>query len=183
MNLTNHFLIAMPAMADPYFAKSLTFICEHNDQGALGVVVNRPIDLTLKALFEKVELDLTDHRLVALPVYFGGPVQMDRGFILHQPIGDWQATLKVEGDIGLTTSKDILEALGSGSGPERVLVTLGYAGWAPGQLEHEISQNGWLTVRASPSIIFDVPAEERYSAAMQILGVDFAALSEDAGHA
>lgn len=183
MNLTNHFLIAMPAMADPYFAKTLTFICEHNDQGALGLVVNRPIDLTLKALFEQVELELTNPSLTELPVYFGGPVQMDRGFVLHQPIGEWQSTLAVEGEVGLTTSKDILEALGKGRGPEKVLVTLGYAGWAPGQLEHEISQNGWLTVRALPSIIFEVPAEERYPAAMQMLGVDFANLSEDAGHA
>ncbi|HVK53677.1 MAG TPA: YqgE/AlgH family protein [Burkholderiales bacterium] len=183
MNLTNHFLIAMPAMADPYFSKSLTFICEHNDQGALGLVVNRPIDLTLKALFEQVELDLKNPRLTDLPVYFGGPVQTDRGFVLHQPIGEWQSTLSVAGEVGLTTSKDILEALGSGTGPERVLVTLGYAGWAPGQLEHEISQNGWLTVSARPSVIFDLPAEERYAAAMQIIGVDFASLSEEAGHA
>jgi len=183
MNLTNHFLIAMPAMADPYFAKALTFICEHNDQGALGLVINRPIDLTLKALFEQVELELTNPRLTDLPVYFGGPVQTDRGFVLHQPIGEWQSTLVVDGAVGLTTSKDILEALGDGAGPEKVLVTLGYAGWAPGQLEHEISQNGWLTVRAQPNVIFEVPAEERYSAAMQMLGVDFASLSEEAGHA
>lgn len=183
MNLTNHFLIAMPAMADPYFAKTLTFICEHNDQGALGVVINRPIDLTLQALFEQVELELHDPELSSLPVYFGGPVQMDRGFVLHQPIGQWQSTLTVEGEVGLTTSKDILEALGKGQGPSKVLVTLGYAGWQPGQLEHEISQNGWLTVHARPSVIFDVPAEERYPAAMQMLGIDFASLSEDAGHA
>lgn len=183
MNLTNHFLIAMPAMADPYFSKSLTFICEHNEHGALGLVVNRPIDLTLKSLFEQVELEIEDPRLGGLPVYFGGPVQMDRGFVLHKPIGEWQSTLSVEGEVGLTTSKDILEALGRGRGPSDILVTLGYAGWAPGQLEHEIQQNGWLTVRAQSSIIFDMPAEERYPAAMQILGIDFANLSEDAGHA
>ncbi len=183
MNLTNHFLIAMPAMADPYFAKTLTFICEHSEQGALGVVVNRPIDLTLQALFEQVDLKLHDPELVSLPVYFGGPVQMDRGFVLHQPIGEWQSTLRVGDEVGLTTSKDILEALGKGEGPSKVLVTLGYAGWQPGQLEHEISQNGWLTVRSRPSVIFDLPAEERYAAAMQILGVDFASLSEHAGHA
>lgn len=183
MNLTNHFLIAMPAMADPYFAKTLTFICEHNEQGALGVVINRPIDLTLQTLFEQIELELHSPDLVDLPVYFGGPVQMDRGFVLHQPIGEWQSTLVVEGEVGLTTSKDILDALGKGNGPQKVLVTLGYAGWAPGQLEHEIGQNGWLTVRAKPHVIFEIPAEERYVAAMQMLGVDFASLSEDAGHA
>lgn len=183
MNLTNHFLIAMPAMADPYFAKTLTFICEHSEQGALGLVVNRPIDLTLRALLEQVDLELHDPELVSLPVYFGGPVQMDRGFVLHQPIGEWQSTLVVEDEVGLTTSRDILEALGTGRGPNKLLVTLGYAGWEPGQLEHEIGQNGWLTVRARPDVIFDLPAEERYPAAMQILGVDFARLSEDAGHA
>ena len=183
MNLTNHFLIAMPAMADPYFAKTLTFICEHNEQGALGVVINRPIDLTLQTLFEQIELELHSPDLVDLPVYFGGPVQMDRGFVLHQPIGEWQSTLVVEGEVGLTTSKDILDALGKGNGPQKVLVTLGYAGWAPGQLEHEIGQNGWLTVRAKPHVIFEIPAEERYVAAMQMLGIDFASLSEDAGHA
>jgi putative transcriptional regulator len=183
MNLTNHFLIAMPAMADPYFAKTLTFICEHNDQGALGLVVNRPIDLTLQALFEQVDLELNDPSLVGLPVHFGGPVQMDRGFVLHQPIGEWQSTLSVEGEVGLTTSKDILDALGRGRGPTRVLVTLGYAGWAPGQLEHEISQNGWLTVRAKAHVIFDLPAEERLPAAMEMLGIDFASLSDQAGHA
>jgi putative transcriptional regulator len=183
MNLTNHFLIAMPAMADPYFAKTLTFICEHNDQGALGLVVNRPIDLTLQALFEQVDLELNDPALVNLPVHFGGPVQMDRGFVLHQPIGAWQSTLSVEGKIGLTTSRDILDALGTGRGPERVLVTLGYAGWAPGQLEHEIGQNGWLTVLARPSVMFELPAEERLPAAMEMLGIDFASLSDQAGHA
>jgi putative transcriptional regulator len=183
MNLTNHFLIAMPAMADPYFAKTLTFFCEHNDQGALGLVVNRPIDLTLQALFEQVDLELNEPSLINLPVHFGGPVQMDRGFVLHQPIGDWQSTLSVEGEIGLTTSRDILDALGTGRGPERVLVTLGYAGWAPGQLEHEIGQNGWLTVRARPSVMFELPAEERLPAAMEMLGIDFASLSDQAGHA
>lgn len=183
MNLTNHFLIAMPAMADPYFAKTLTFICEHNDQGALGLVVNRPIDLTLQSLFEQVDLELSDPALAGIPVHFGGPVQTDRGFVLHQPIGEWQSTLSVEGEVGLTTSKDILEALGRGRGPSRVLVTLGYAGWAPGQLEHEISQNGWLTVRAKPAVMFDLPAEERLAAAMEMLGVDFGSLSDQAGHA
>lgn len=183
MNLTNHFLMAMPSMADPYFTKSLTYICEHTEQGALGVVINRPIDLTLKSLFEQIDVKLNDHTLIDLPVYFGGPVQTDRGFVLHQPIGEWQSTLSVDNEVGLTTSKDILEALGNGEGPQKVLVTLGYAGWAPGQLEHEISKNGWLTVRALPKVIFEIPAEERYAAAMQMLGIDFANLSDEVGHA
>lgn len=173
----------MPKMADPYFARSLTYICEHNDQGALGVVVNRPIDLTLKALFERLSLELRDRERADAPVYFGGPVQTDRGFVLHAPTGDWQSTLRVGDAIGLTTSKDILEAVGRGEGPEHLLVTLGYAGWSAGQLEHELSQNAWLTVEAKDAILFDVPAEERLPAAMELLGVDFALLSDEAGHA
>jgi putative transcriptional regulator len=183
IDLTHHFLIAMPNMVDPYFAKSLTYICEHNDQGALGVVVNRPIDLSLQALFERINLKLEPNELHDLPVYFGGPVQTDRGFVLHQPVGEWHSTLKVRDSLGLTTSKDILEAVGKGSGPAKMLVTLGYSGWAAGQLEHELGQNTWLTVEAGEQIIFDLPAEEKLPAAMELLGVDFASLSEDTGHA
>jgi putative transcriptional regulator len=185
VNLTSHFLIAMPSMADPHFSRSLTFICEHNDQGALGVVVNRPTDMTLGALFEQIEIPLQDESVGKLPVYFGGPVQVDRGFVLHRPVGGWQSTLSVNGELGLTTSKDILEALGEGAGPgaDNVLVSLGYAGWAPGQLEQELGQNAWLTVKATPEVIFERPAQERFDAAMQLLGIDPANLSEDAGHA
>jgi len=183
VNLTNHFLIAMPNMADPYFARTLTFICEHNDKGALGVVVNRPIEMTLGALYERLSLPLASRILLNEPVYFGGPVQTDRGFVLHQPLGQWQATLAVRDKLGLTTSKDILEAAGQGAGPRRMLVTLGYSGWAAGQLESEIGQNAWLTVEAKDAIIFDTPSEERLPAAMKLLGVDFAKLSEEAGHA
>ena len=183
IDLTHHFLIAMPNMVDPYFAKSLTYICEHNDQGALGVVVNRPIDLSLQALFERINLAFEADDLRDIPVYFGGPVQTDRGFVLHQPVGEWHSTLKVRGSLGLTTSKDILEAVGAGAGPAKLLVTLGYSGWAAGQLEHELAQNAWLTVEAGEQIIFDLPAEEKLPAAMELLGVDFANLSEDAGHA
>ncbi len=183
INLTHHFLIAMPNMADPYFAKSLTYICEHNDQGALGLVVNRPIDMTLQALFERLSMDLRDTAVAGAPIYFGGPVQTDRGFVLHMPAGNWQTTLRVGEAIGLTTSKDILEAVGRGEGPARLLVTLGYAGWSPGQLEHEITQNAWLTVEASDDILFETPAEERLPAAMELLGLDYARLQDEAGHA
>ena len=183
VNLTNHFLIAMPNMADPYFARSLTYICEHDEKGALGVVVNRPIEMTLGALFERLSLPLSSQILVNAPVYFGGPVQTDRGFVLHQPLGQWQSTLSVGDAVGLTFSKDILEAVGQGGGPERMLVTLGYSGWAAGQLENEIKQNAWLTVEAKDGIIFDTPIEERLPAAMKLLGIDFARLSEEAGHA
>ena len=173
----------MPNMVDPYFAKSLTYICEHNDQGALGVVINRPIDLSLQALFERINIKLEPHELRDIPVYFGGPVQTDRGFVLHQPVGEWHSTLNVRDSLGLTTSKDILEAVAKGSGPTKMLVTLGYSGWAAGQLEHELGQNAWLTVEAGEQIIFDLPAEEKLPAAMELLGVDFASLSEDTGHA
>ena len=183
VDLTNHFLIAMPNMVDPYFARTLTLICEHSDKGALGVVVNRPIEMTLGTLFERLSLRLSSDILVNEPVYFGGPVQTDRGFVLHQPPGKWQATLAVHDRMGLTTSKDILEAVGQGGGPRKMLVTLGYSGWAAGQLENEIKQNAWLTVEARDAIIFDTPAEERLPAAMKLLGVDFAKLSEEAGHA
>ena len=183
VNLTNHFLIAMPNMADPYFSKSLTYICEHNEQGALGVVVNRPIDMTLQALFEQISIPLGEPRLRGIAVHFGGPVQIDRGFVLHKPLGEWQSTLTVNQELGLTTSKDILQAVGRGNGPQHILVTLGYAGWAPGQLEHELAQNAWLSVPAKTEVIFDLPAEGRLPAAMELLGVNFATLSEDVGHA
>src|SRR5256885_11812098 len=183
INLTHHFLIAMPNMADPYFSKTLTSICEHNDQGALGLVVNRPIDMTLQALFERLSLSLKNGEHAAAPIYFGGPVQTDRGFVLHAPAGNWQSTLRVGDAIGLTTSKDILEAVGRGEGPARMLVTLGYAGWSPGQIEHEPSQNAWLTLEARDAIIFDTPAEERLAAAMELLGLDYARLQDEAGHA
>ena len=139
--------------------------------------------MTLGALFERLNLSLPSATLGGAPVYFGGPVQTDRGFVLHQPIGEWQSTLSVQDRVGLTTSKDILEAVGKGSGPAKMLVTLGYSGWAPGQLENEIKQNAWLTVEAKDAIIFDLPAEERLPAAMDLLGIDFASLSEEAGHA
>jgi len=186
VDLTNHFLIAMPNMADPHFSRSLTFICEHNDQGALGVVVNRPLDMTLAALLERLSIEVKPgNAAIGAPVYFGGPVQTDRGFVLHSPLGDWKSTLGVDNvpDLGLTTSMDILEAVGAGGGPHKLLVTLGYSGWAAGQLEHEIGQNAWLTVEARMDILFELPAEERLAAAMELLGVDFASLSDVAGHA
>jgi putative transcriptional regulator len=170
-------------MADPHFSRTLTFICEHNEQGALGVVVNRPIDLTLSALFERINVSLESQEVGRAPVYFGGPVQTDRGFVLHQPVGTWSSTLAVRDSLGLTTSKDILEAVGKGEGPPKMLVTLGYSGWGAGQLESEIKRNAWLTVEAKDAILFDLPAEERLGAAMGLLGVDYARLSDSAGHA
>ncbi len=183
VNLTDHFLIAMPSMVDPNFARTLTYICEHNDQGALGLILNRPMDMTLARLFERIGIELPPGGQDTMPVYFGGPVQTDRGFVLHRPIDQWQATLAVNGEIGLTSSRDILQAFSENGEPRDLLVTLGYAGWAAGQLEHELTQNAWLTVKADAEVIFDLPPEERLPAAMQLLGIDFANLSEVAGHA
>ncbi|MDP1651880.1 MAG: YqgE/AlgH family protein [Rhodocyclaceae bacterium] len=186
-SLAAHFLIAMPAMADPNFARTLTYLCEHNAEGALGIIINKPIDINLGMLFERVGVPLAQGENQAkyrdLPVFFGGPVQTDRGFVLHRPVGDWQSTLNVTEEIGLTSSRDILQSMSSTGEPSEVIVSLGYAGWAAGQLEWELSQNAWLTVAADPDIIFGLPPEERLPAAMQLLGIDFARLSDVAGHA
>ena len=183
VNLTDHFLIAMPNMADPYFSRTLTYICEHNDQGALGIVVNRPLDITLETLFSQVDIKLEIESMKGSPVYFGGPVQTDRGFVLHRPLGGWSSTLKVTDEIGLTTSKDILQAVGLGEGPDDIIMTLGYAGWSAGQLESEIAQNAWLTVAADPQVMFALPVEQRLEAAMRLIGANFANLMDVAGHA
>jgi len=182
-NFTHHFLIAMPGMVDPHFAHTLTYVCEHSEDGALGIVINKPIDMKLAALFEQIEIELPDAQLRESPVHFGGPVQIDRGFVLHRPLGRWQSTLAIGEDMGLTTSKDVLEALGRGDGPRDVLVSLGYSGWSAGQLEHEIAQNAWLTVAAAPEVLFDTPAAARLPAAMKLLGIDFSRLSDAVGHA
>jgi putative transcriptional regulator len=183
VDLTGHFLIAMPAMADKNFSRTLTLVCEHNEQGALGVIVNRPIDMSLEDLFERIDLTLESPRFQGQPVYFGGPVQTDRGFVLHRPVGDWQSSIDVGNGLALTSSRDVLQALGEEHEPDEVLVTLGYAGWQAGQIEWELAQNAWLTVRADTSIIFSLPPEERLVAAMQLLGVDYVSLSDVAGHA
>lgn len=187
VSLTHHFLIAMPAMADPNFSRTLTYICEHNAEGALGIIVNRPMDMSLATLFERVNIPLEANQATAgfaeLPVYFGGPVQTDRGFVLHRPSGAWQSTLNVGDDIALTSSRDILQTMSETGEPHEVLITLGYSGWSAGQLEWELAQNAWLTVAAKPRIIFDLPPEERLPAAMRLLGVDFTNLSDVAGHA
>ncbi len=190
INLTNQFLIAMPGTGDGPFAGTVVYMCEHTDKGALGLVINKPIDITLKNLFEKVELSLDREEFAAMPVYFGGPVQTERGFVLHERVqgpadeeSAYNSSLKVEGGLEMTTSKDVLEAIASGSGPKKVLVTLGYSGWAAGQLEEEMSRNGWINVEAEPGIIFDTPVGERYDKALSLLGIDAVMLSSDAGHA
>ena len=182
-DLSNHFLLAMPNMADPNFSGAVVLIAEHNDRGALGLVLNKPTTMTLGALLQRIDLASEAAIEDRTPVFYGGPVHTDRGFVLHQPRGDWNSTVEISPEIALTTSKDVLEAVAGGGGPERLLVTLGYAGWGPGQLEAEISQNAWLTVKADPALLFDTPAEERFIQAYQMLGIDPALLSPAAGHA
>ena len=187
INLTNQFLIAMPGMGDGTFAGTVIYLCEHSEKGALGLVINKPIDIKLKNLFEKVELSLDREDLADEPVYFGGPVQTERGFVLHERLGEdgghYNSTLQIQGGLEMTTSKDVLEALSNGAGPKKVLVTLGYSGWGAGQLEEEMSRNGWINVQAEPNIIFDTPVEQRYQKALSLLGIDARMLSPEAGHA
>lgn len=184
INLTNQFLIAMPGMADPTFAGTVVYMCEHNERGALGLVINRPTDIDLKSLFDRIDLNLEIEPLQHLPVYFGGPVQTERGFVLHDPTQQhYTSSISIPGGLEMTTSKDVLEAVAQGEGPARFLLTLGHAGWGAGQLEDEISRNGWLTVEAAPSVLFDTPAEKRFEAALSLLGISMAMLSGEAGHA
>lgn len=183
LSLANHFLIAMPNMVDPLFARSLVYLCEHGEHGAMGVIVNKPSGVTMAQLFTQIELPLADSTLGSAPVLFGGPVQTERGFVLHRPAGSWQSSLLPTDALALTTSKDVLSAVSVGQGPEQLLVSLGYAGWDAGQLEQEIADNAWLTVEADPDILFDVAPEARYGAAIALLGFDPALLSGDVGHA
>jgi putative transcriptional regulator len=194
MNLTNHFLIAMPGLRDETFARSVVYMCEHSERGALGLVINKPSEISLKRLFEKVDLPLRREDLAAAPVFQGGPVQTERGFVLHEAMysgkdedkpGEsvYASTMTIEGGLEMTTSKDVLEALSTGAGPRRVLVSLGYSAWGEGQLESELSDNSWLTVNADQSVIFDTPVEQRYDKALALLGLEAWMLSPDAGHA
>ncbi len=183
INLTDHFLIAMPGLEDSFFARALTYICEHNERGALGLVVNRPTDLSVEKLLLQLGMSPKDSASASLPVLLGGPVQVDSGFVLHEPVGSWKFTLSSNTTIGLTSSIDILQAVADCQGPERMLMTLGYSGWAAGQLEQELAQNAWLTVPAQSQILFDLSFEERLPAAMQLLGIDFCNLSNQVGHA
>ena len=183
MDLSNHFLIAMPSMHDPVFGGSVVYLCEHNDRGALGIVINKPTDITIDILLERLNLKLEMETLMGRPVMFGGPVQDDRGFVLHSPENRFSSMLQITDEIAFTTSRDILEALAAGSSPERILISIGYAGWSPGQLEEEIGRNGWLTVAATPSVIFDLPIADRYAGAMKLLGFDPLMLSPGGGYA
>ena len=181
--LSNHFLIAMPSLADGNFSRSVTYICEHDDKGSLGITINRPSDILLEEIFQQLEIPCSQPHISQQPVYVGGPVQQDRGFLLHSPVGNWDSSLQVTENIAVTTSKDILEAIARGEGPEQVIIALGYAGWGPGQLEHEMSENAWLSCPANEQILFHTPAEKRWEQAAMLLGIDLQLLSSDTGHA
>lgn len=183
VNLTDHFLIAMPSLEDSFFSKTLTYVCEHNEQGALGLVVNRPTGLSVEKLLTQLGMSPKDSVNADLPVLLGGPVQVDNGFVLHEPVGTWKFTLSSNTTIGLTASIDVLQAVADCQGPEKILVTLGYSGWVAGQLEQELAQNAWLTVPAQSDILFDLSFEERLPAAMALLGIDYLNLSNEVGHA
>jgi putative transcriptional regulator len=182
-SFNNQLLIAMPGMADPNFSSTVTLICEHNAEGALGIVINRPMNLKLGGLFEQLEVEHPDAHAAQIPVLDGGPVARERGFVLHNPYREFESSVAVSSDIQLTLSRDILDAIAAGKGPEKSLVALGYAGWQPGQLEAEMLANTWLSVPATPEIIFDVPFSERWMTAADVLGVDISRLSPHAGHA
>lgn len=221
INLTNHFLIAMPGLNDELFGKSVVFMCEHSERGAMGLIINKPSDITLNDLFDKVDMPLRRGDLKGMPVFQGGPLQTDRGFVLHEAMGAvsavgtdetppavakairdamagdeapatdappkaptaYASTLQIAGGLEMTTSRDVLEALSSGGGPGKVLVSLGYASWGEGQLESELTENSWLTVLADPAVIFDTPVEQRYVRAMGLLGLEPWMLAPGSGHA
>ncbi len=191
-NLTNHFLIAMPGMEDAFFAKSVVYLVDHNDQGAMGLMINKAVDISMEALFVKIDLAMPRSDLADNPVLQGGPVHQDRGFVLHEPVfvppaaeqdSPYQSTIRVPGGLEMTTSRDVLEAISTGGGPKRVLVSLGYSAWGEGQLESEIKENAWLTVQADANLIFDAPMGERYDLALGLLGLQAWMISTQAGSA
>jgi putative transcriptional regulator len=182
-SLEGHFLIAMPAMGDPNFNETVTFVCKHDEEGALGIVINRPMDMQVGEIFRQLALTVVDEGQAARPVLAGGPVHRDRGFILHRSEEPYQSTLATAGGLRLTVSADVLGAMAAGYGPDPALVALGYAGWEAGQLEAELAANAWLSVDADPAIIFETPFEQRWAAAAGLLGIDMTQLANYAGHA
>jgi putative transcriptional regulator len=181
--LSNQLLVAMPAMTDPNFAQTVTLVCEHSERGALGLVLNRPLPMKLHDVFEQLALDAANTRIGQAAVLRGGPVQTDRGFVIHRLGGSWDSTLKVSDSIQVTTSRDVLAAMARGEGPPDAFIALGYAGWEAGQLEQEMLANAWLSVPADEAIIFDTPFEDRWQAAGRLLGIDVLRISSIAGHA
>jgi putative transcriptional regulator len=182
-NLTGHFLIAMPSLNDGFFNHAVTYICEHDESGSFGVIINQPTDIKLKQVIKEMHIESHDGYDENQPVFIGGPVDQGRGFILHRPAGSWSSSLVVNNDVALTTSKDILQAIANNEGPDDCIVALGYAGWSAGQLEQEMANNTWLSCPADEQIIFKTPTEERWKAAAKLIGIDLSLMSNDAGHA
>jgi putative transcriptional regulator len=181
--LTNHLLIAMPALADPNFAQTVTVVCEHTDKGALGIVVNKPLPMTLSEVLMQLNIAPGSESIAAQPVLRGGPVSTDRGFVLHRPGGTWDHSHRVSDTVQVTTSRDVLAAMARGEGPDDAFIALGYAGWEPGQLEREIRDNSWLSMPLDAGMVFDLPYEDRWNAAWRLLGIDMHMISRTAGHA
>jgi putative transcriptional regulator len=182
-NLTGHFLIAMPSLNDGFFNQAVTYICEHDENGSFGIIINQQTGITLKQIAKEMAIETENNYNDKQLVFIGGPVDQGRGFILHRPVGNWQSSLKVNNNIAITTSKDILQAIINNEGPEDNIVALGYAGWAAGQLDNEMASNTWLSCPADEQIIFNTPIEERWKTAAKLIGVDLSLLSSDAGHA
>ena len=182
-SLTNHFIIAMPGLMDENFNQAVTFICEHDDNGTFGIIINRESEISLDDVMQQMKIPYHPDKSKVEPVFTGGPVQANRGFVLHRPIGNWESSLIVNDSVALTTSRDILEAIADNKGPEDNIITLGYAGWGPGQLEQEMADNTWLSCPAEEQIIFNTPVEKRWQAAANLIGVDLQLMSNDAGHA
>lgn len=181
--LTNQFLIAMPELADPNFERTVTLICQHDENGALGIVINRPTQLTLGDVFQQLDLPADKIEKPDSLIFNGGPVHIERGLVLHNTRGEWDSSLQVSDDLTLTTSRDVLEAMATNQGPEKCLMALGYAGWGGGQLENEMRQNAWLSGPADEDIIFQIPVADRWTKAAQQLGVDLSLISSQVGHA
>jgi len=182
-SLANNLLVAMPSLADGHFAQSVTLVCEHSDKGALGIVLNKPLEMKLGDVLAQMKLDPSDTKTSELPVLRGGPVHTDRGFVLHRPGGSWDSTHKISEQVQVTTSRDVLAAIARGEGPRDAFIALGYAGWEPGQLEQEILDNAWLSLPVNEQLIYEVPFEQRWQAAWQMLGVHSSSVSLVAGHA
>lgn len=181
--LNNQFLIAMPSLEDPFFSQTVTYICEHNEHGAVGIIINRPLGINLDQVLEQMSISSADGQVANSPVMLGGPVQQDRGFVIHKVCDKWRSTINTSNEVAVTTSRDILESIANNEGPLKTLISLGYAGWAPGQLEDEIINNSWLHCPYDESIIFDTPFDERWFHATKSLGINPEFLMSDAGHA
>lgn len=180
---SNHFLIAMPNMADNRFTRSVIYICEHNENGAIGIVINHPLEISLSEVFQQMDIKVSDPNIKAMPVLSGGPVHQERGFVLHTPGGNWRSSLEMSSEISVTTSRDILQAIAQNKGPENVVISLGYASWTAGQLEREIMDNYWLVAPTDADLLYKIPFPDRWTTAVRLIGIDITKLSSDVGHA